>query len=382
MTVGDRSAERILVADDDADAREYLTRLLRNRWFVEAVPDGQAALEAAKKGAFDLIVADVRMPRIDGFGLLRSLRENASLRAIPVIMISARASPDVRIAGLEAGADDYLIKPFSSRELIARVTSCLGLRRAVRDAYSTVTCAPLQEDDLDRGARSSNEALGVIAHELKNPLAPIQAALDLMRDRGMSSLEQDVIERQVAHLTRLVDHLVDASRLAREKLVVNRRRVEIAEVVTRALEMFTPEIKHRSLRLQVDVPQNGHVVDADVERMAQVLAALLSNAAKFSDSGSRIVVAAKVVDGKVRIRVRDYGIGMTADVLAKVFDPFVRAASAVDRARGGLGLGLTIAKGIVEMHGGTIAVRSAGAWLGSEVIVTLPWIPGDAALLS
>src|SRR5688572_778177 len=91
MTMGDRSAERILVADDDADAREYLTRLLRNRWFVEAVPDGQAALEAAKKGAFDLIVADVQMPRIDGFGLLRSLRENASLRAIPVIMISARA---------------------------------------------------------------------------------------------------------------------------------------------------------------------------------------------------------------------------------------------------------------------------------------------------
>jgi DNA-binding response OmpR family regulator/nitrogen-specific signal transduction histidine kinase len=491
----------ILVADDNVHMRTYLTRLLGQRWAVEAVPDGEAALKAAKNRAFDLVVADVMMPRVDGFGLLRSIRSDPELSTLPVIMISAGVSEDARIAGLEAGADDYLVKPFDARELLARVSTRVALRKlgmsiaperlgihdvfahapiplimlhgedlvvemansasiagsrsdrnmlgvpllelapelagqAVPDllrevmrsgvpyteqelmvklqsgdrlveTYWNVIFAPLRAAarndrrviaiytevteqvearkklealtiELETASRTKDEFLAMLGHELRNPLSPILTALELMRLRGHYSREQDIIERQISHLTRLVDDLLDVSRITRGKVELKKRRIEIAEIVARSIEVASPLLEQRAHRLEIELPRRGLAVDADVDRLAQVFANLLTNAAKYSDHGSRIVVAAERGDGVIRVRVRDFGIGIAPDMIGKVFGLFVQESQSLDRSRGGLGLGLAIAKNLVEMHKGTVAAFSEGPATGTEMVVELPAAYGDA----
>ncbi len=491
----------ILVADDNVHMRAYLTRLLGQRWAVEAVPDGEAALQAAKSRAFDLVVADVMMPRVDGFGLLRSIRADPELSTLPVIMISAGASEDARIAGLEAGADDYLVKPFDARELLARVSTRVALRKlgmsvsserpgihdvfahapiplimlhgedlvvemansasiagtrvdrnvlgvpllelvpelagqAVPDllrevmrtgvpyteqellvklqsgdqlveTYWNVIFAPLRSAsgsdrrviaiytsvteqvearkklealtiELETASRTKDEFLAMLGHELRNPLSPILTALELMRLRGQYSREQDIIERQISHLTRLVDDLLDVSRITRGKVELKKRRIEIAEAVARSIEIASPLLEQRAHRLEIDLPRRGLTVDADLDRLAQVFANLLTNAAKYSDPGSRIVVAAERGDGVIRVRIRDFGIGIAPEMIGKVFGLFVQESQSLDRSRGGLGLGLAISKNLVEMHKGTVTAFSEGPATGTEMVVELPAAYGTA----
>ncbi|MGN6104271.1 MAG: ATP-binding protein, partial [Kofleriaceae bacterium] len=227
----------------------------------------------------------------------------------------------------------------------------------------------------DAANRTKDEFLAILGHELRNPLAPIVTALQLMRMHGAQSREQDIIERQVSHLTRLVDDLLDVSRITRGKIELREEPIELADVVARAVEITSPLFEQRRHVLDVHVP-GGLGISADVDRMAQVFANLLSNAAKYSEPGSRITVDAQRVDDRVRARVVDEGMGIEPDMLAHVFDPFVQQAQTIDRARGGLGLGLAIVKSLVELHGGAVEVRSEGRGRGSEFTIELPALPG------
>jgi signal transduction histidine kinase len=222
--------------------------------------------------------------------------------------------------------------------------------------------------------RAKDEFMAMLGHELRNPLAPIVTALDLMNLRAPGQLEREraVIGRQVHHLSRLVDDLLDVSRITRGKVELHRERLALAAIVAKAIEQTSPLLEQKNHRLVVDVPFDLAVV-GDPLRLAQIIGNLVGNAAKYTPESGLVEVTAHADDeGRVVLVVRDNGIGIAPDILPHVFDMFVQAPQSSSRPAGGLGLGLTIVKSLVEMHGGTVAVASEGAGKGSSFSVSLP----------
>ncbi len=222
--------------------------------------------------------------------------------------------------------------------------------------------------------RRKDEFLAMLGHELRNPLAPIATALDLMDLKASSAVhkERQIIRRQVDHLSRLVDDLLDVSRITRGKIQLMREVVEIAAVVAKAIEMASPLLEKRRQELSIDVPREGLAVDADPTRLAQVFQNLLTNASKYSEPGTLIALRARSDGERIVVQVRDQGIGIPPELLPELFDVFVQGERAIDRSEGGLGLGLAIAKSICELHGGHIEAASASPGGGSVLTVTLP----------
>jgi CheY-like chemotaxis protein/two-component sensor histidine kinase len=213
----------------------------------------------------------------------------------------------------------------------------------------------------------------MLGHELRNPLAPITTALELMRAKPNVGAEREraVIERQVQHLVRLVDDLLDVSRITRGKVELRREPLALAEVVAQAAETASPLFEQRGHTLRISVPEDLRV-DADRGRLAQVLSNLLANAAKYTPNGGHVEVTARRAGEMVGVDVRDDGVGIEPGMLSRVFEPFTQGRQPIDRAQGGLGLGLAIAANLVELHGGSISVRSGGAGKGSTFSVELP----------
>jgi PAS domain S-box-containing protein len=244
---------------------------------------------------------------------------------------------------------------------------------------SDVTEEVLAREQMDRlrseaeaANRAKDEFLAMLSHELRNPLSPILTALQIMRLRGIESREQEILERQVGHLTRLVDDLLDVSRITRGKIELRKEPLELADVVVRAVETTSPILEKRSHQIDIHAPRSGLVVEADPGRLAQVISNLLTNAAKYSEPGSRIVVDGRRENDKVRVSVKDQGVGIEPHMIDRIFDLFIQQPQTLARSEGGLGLGLAIVRNLVEMHGGTVSACSAGAGKGSEFVVELP----------
>jgi PAS domain S-box-containing protein len=604
---------RILLADDNADLRDYLARLLSRRHEVVAVPDGEQALKALREHPPDLILTDVMMPGLDGFGLMKAVRSDPTTRTLPVIMLSARAGEEARVEGLEAGADDYLIKPFSARELLARVASQLELARvrqevaaaneraatilesitdgfvaldrdwrftyvnaeaerlngvgrdellgrdhweafpalvgtlvdrefhravaegvevefenhyepwdkwfevraypsrdgglsvffrgvtarkraeralaeararadqqarqfdatlsAVQDyvfafdgdgrflyankalldlwglpaeaaigrtmaeigypeevraqvlatlrrvfesgqpagdetPYTSPTgvaghyeyiLAPVFDADgavvqvagsardvtkrraaeevLRQNDRRKNEFLAMLAHELRNPLAAIASAVSygMMCELAQEpAWAMEIIARQLKHLTRLIDDLLDVSRISRGKIELRREVLDVAPALDAAVETMRSFIEEREHTLHVAIARETLWVDADATRLEQVVANLLTNAAKYSADGGQIWLSAARERDEVVIRVKDTGYGIPPERLPEMFELFAQGDRTLARSEGGLGIGLTVVKDLVEMHGGTVTAVSEGVGTGSEFTVRLP----------
>ncbi len=493
---------RILLADDNADMRAYVQRLLEERFAVTAVADGEAALAAALEHPPDLLLADVMMPAMDGLELLRRLRASPYTRSVPVILLSARAGEEASVEGLEAGAVDYLVKPFSAGELLARVQALVSLAKLRRQAaeelrqaeetqatlaaivqssddaivsksldgvirswnagaerlfgytaeqalgrhisliipadraeeeteilarlcegqrvdhFETVrrrrdgrmievslTISPVKDGSgriigaskiarditpakqaaaaLKEADRRKDEFLATLAHELRNPLAPIRNSLEIMKqslaDPGRLRQSYETIERQLAHLVRMVDDLLDVSRITRNRMELRFERVELAAVMQSAVETSRPLIEAAENQLTVALPAEPVLLDADPVRLAQIFSNLLNNAARYSDRGGHIRIDAEREADAIVVRVSDDGVGIPAGALAQIFDMFVQVDPAQDRSRGGLGIGLTLVHRLVEMHGGTVEARSDGPGKGSEFIVRLPPAAAQAA---
>jgi signal transduction histidine kinase/DNA-binding response OmpR family regulator len=495
---------RVLIVDDNGDMREYLRRLLGATWAVDTASNGREALERIAAARPDLIITDVMMPELDGVGLLRAVREAPALQTIPILMLSARSGEESLLESLAAGADDYIAKPFSARELKARVETLLEVSRLRRElaaqnerlltlinvapaaigvvrgpnhvyelandrylqvvgrrdilgkpgrealpelvdqglwslcdhayasgepfvgneirfsldrlgtgtldeAFFNFVLQPLKTprgdvegilihavevtgqvlarraiDDARQAAEAANRAkdefLAMLGHELRNPLAPILTALQLMTLRGDTGAEREraVIDRQVRHVIRLVDDLLDVARIARGKIELQRQRVELATVVSKAVEMTSAAIEERQHRLTIDVAATGLVVDGDPVRLQQIVFNLLNNAAKYTEPGGSIAVTAEHRDDTIALSVRDSGIGVEPSMLPHIFDLFIQDRQALDRSQGGLGLGLAIVRNLTELHGGQVTVTSAGRGQGSEFVVTLPAAELDA----
>ncbi len=233
-------------------------------------------------------------------------------------------------------------------------------------------------NDLREAAESANRAkdefLAMLGHELRNPLAPILTALQLLKLRGIEAGEREraIIERQVKHLVSLVDDLLDVSRITRGKIELRHEPIEAAEFVARAIEMASPLLEQQRHDLTVEVPRTGLMVDGDVDRLAQVVANLLTNAAKYTEPGGVVSVRGFVEGGDVVVTVKDSGIGIETDMLPRVFELFVQQRQTLERSRGGLGLGLAIVRSLVGLHGGTVSATSGGAGAGSEFTIRLP----------
>jgi signal transduction histidine kinase/ActR/RegA family two-component response regulator len=226
----------------------------------------------------------------------------------------------------------------------------------------------------EQAARAKDEFLAMLGHELRNPLTPIVTALHLLRLKHQSSRELDIIDRQVAALSRLVEDLLDVSRIASGKIELRRERVEFAEVAARAIEMSSPLLEKKRQHLSVEIAATGLTVYADPSRLAQVFGNLLTNAAKYSDPDQEISILATRDGGDLVVRVLDNGIGIAPAMTDRVFDVFMQQRQSVDRAQGGLGLGLAIVRSLVELHGGTVAANSDGENRGSEFVVRLPLV--------
>ncbi|HEY2509927.1 MAG TPA: ATP-binding protein [Polyangiaceae bacterium] len=507
---------RILVADDNADMRAYLARLLGAHWDVEVVADGAQALAAIRGRAPDLVVSDVMMPGLDGFALLRAVRSDPAVRSTPIVLLSARAGAEATAEGLAAGADDYIVKPFASRDLLVRVAARLAAAHGAReiddqrrrlyrhfmqapfpvavlrgptlivelaneamlrtwqkspavvglplrvsapelggalferleavyrsgepyegkaqraslpagsrgvepiDTYWNVVYVPLfdakgaiegvmisafevtdqiqatraleaanrAEQDAMRRAleaetsatRKKDEFMAMLGHELRNPLAPIVTATSLIRMRGRATGEElDILERQSRHLVRLVDDLLDISRITSGKLSLDRAPVSLGDVVTQALESTSPIFSANRVSLQSSVMDAPIVVEGDRDRLVQVLTNLLVNAAKFTPAGRSVHLSARRANGEGVVVVRDEGAGVSPDLLPRIFDVFTQGAQGSDRRTGGLGLGLAIARSIVSAHGGSIEAKSAGVGRGATFEVRIPLISALAA---
>jgi len=233
--------------------------------------------------------------------------------------------------------------------------------------------------ELQSASRAKDEFLAMLGHELRNPLSPIITALRLMRHKSQGAVtrEQQVIERQVNHLTRLVDDLLDVAKIARGKVELRRELVDLADVTAKAAEMASDLLEQRHHRLSIHCEKGRFLGYADPIRLAQVIANLLTNAARYTDPGGNIQLDVSARDGQLILTVKDNGIGISPEMLPRVFNLFEQAARSADRAQGGLGIGLALVKNLVALHGGAVSAHSDGLGRGSTFTVTLPAARGQ-----
>ncbi|HYG76558.1 MAG TPA: ATP-binding protein [Planctomycetota bacterium] len=377
----------VLVADDNADMREYLARLLSVEFDVQTVTNGQAALDAVRKEKPDLILSDVMMPVLDGFALLKALRDEDDTRTLPFILLSARAGEEAKIEGLQAGADDYLVKPFNARELVARVTSHLELahvrkeaqerERELRELAEQALARERQaREEADKANRSKDEFLAIVSHELRTPLTPILGWTRMLQNRSLEPavLEKglSIIDRNIQSQVKLIEDLLDIGRIVSNKIRLEYKNVGLVQVIEAAIESLRHSADNRNIRIKFVMEESVGAIWGDPERLKQIFLNLLSNAVKFSKDGHVITIRLLKENGFARVDVSDTGIGIDASFLPRMFKRFSQFDSTTTRKYGGLGIGLSVVRQLVELHGGKVRVASEGLEKGSTFTVTLP----------
>lgn len=260
------------------------------------------------------------------------------------------------------------------RDSSGRAHRVVGAMRDVTELRGLLTREQTARAEAERASLAKDQFLAMLGHELRNPLSPILSAVQLLRKRAgpeLSEKAMTIIERQARHLTRLVDDLLDVARIVNGKVLLQPARLDLADVIEAALETTTPLLVDRRHVVEARISRDLHV-DADRARMEQVIVNLLTNAAKYTPPGGRISVRAHVANEFVEVRVADNGIGVSAEMLPKIFETFAQDAQALDRRQGGLGLGLSIVRNLVKLHGGTVEAISSGEGHGSEFVVRVP----------
>ena len=377
---------------------------------------GNEALQKLMEEEFALILLDVNMPGIDGFETASIIHEHPRFENTPIIFVTAVNVSDMdRMRGYKLGAVDYVMVPIIPEILRSKVEVLAELHRkrrelelanqqlaAANDALRLeqarelnslneslrIANASLAERNLELqgeiGERTRAEALlrqqdkrkdeflATLAHELRNPLAPLRNAIAIRRLTDNPDPLQAVMERQVALLVRLIDDLLDVARINLDKLTLKRAPTTLQAVLEAALEISAPLMEAGEHALQAAIPEALLPLDADLDRLSQVFSNLLSNAAKYSPPGLPVEISVETSDGRVRTIIRDHGIGLTAEQAEQVFELFNQVDTSIERSHGGLGIGLTLVRKLVEMHDGHVQVRSQGLGQGSCFTVELP----------
>ena len=424
----------LLVDDQPARLLTYESILGSLNQNLITAGSGLEALDKLMRNEFAVVLLDVSMPEMDGFEAARLIHEHPRFERTPIIFVTGVAMSELdRLKGYKLGAVDYVSVPVvpeilrskvsvlvelyckrrellelnrdladtneqlakantalqaeKTRELLALNTSLHQANRELERAnlalQGEVAERARAEQALKEADRHKDEFLAMLAHELRNPLAPIRNAVQLMKLKPMEDpqlqLSRDIIERQLIQLSRLVDDLLDVSRITRGKINLARRRVELSELVARAVETVAPSIESRGHTLEVIVPKRALMIYGDPMRLTQALGNVLANAAKYTDNGGHITLAARRRRRDIEITVRDTGIGIVPEVLPCIFDLFTQLDRRTGRHQGGLGIGLALVKQLVAMHGGEVQAHSDGLGQGSEFTVRLPLAEAGAA---
>jgi signal transduction histidine kinase len=373
----------VLNVNDNDASRYVVTRMLEKGGFtvIEAA-NGSGALEKVRRTLPRLVVLDIKLPDMTGLEVCQLIKADPKTQGVKVLHTSAVfVATEFKVQSLECGADGYLSHPFEQEELIATVRSLLRLTEVEQELRD-------QAEELKAANRRTNEFLAMLAHELRNPLAAIVTSLPLLERCAPSDtvekMARELIRRQTTNLRRLVDDLLDAARVTQGKIDLHWEPVDLNELARKiAANVQQTKLTPRSQALRVALPNAQLTVRGDPTRLEQVLTNLLDNASKYSNSGDLIDFSLALGRnpagaGEARITVRDRGIGMDADTLPTIFDLFSQADVPLARSRGGLGIGLTLVRTLVELHGGKVDARSEGRGRGSEFEITLPLLAEDA----
>ncbi|MDR2877816.1 MAG: response regulator [Chromatiales bacterium] len=382
------SSARVLIVDDDRALLESLPQTLRlhiPHIKVDTADCGSTALTQIANIDYHAVVCDIHMPDLNGLVLLKEIRR--SRPCTPTLMMTAHEEQKFAVAALRDGAYDFIAKPIDQEHLIVSLNRAIQTSDADRQALQLQRSKEACMRDLQRMIEerihelldtkaSKDRFLAILAHELRNPLAPIHHAVELLRlDNGAPPSERaayDIIRRQIGHISRLLDDLLDVSRIEHGKIRLERQPVEIMPIIKHAIKASMPLIATLHHELHIDAPEYDLRVEGDETRLEQIIVSLLNNAAKYTEPGGRIEISVHHDDQSVIIKVRDTGIGIDSNMIARVFDLFVQAEQALDRTQGGLGIGLTLVRHLVHLHGGEVHANSAGHDQGSEFTVTLP----------
>ena len=382
-SVNHRPPIRVLLVDDDRGdyliTRDLLADIPSASFQLNWIPKYEDALETICRGGYDIYLIDYQLGDRTGLELLREVHARNSTG--PMILLTGQGATSVDRAAMEAGAVDFLEKdrldPIllerSIRFALQQKRSEAELERKVQERTEELARA---NDALREADRRKDEFLATLAHELRNPLAPIRNALAIMQlaPHNLTAIEQSrkVMDRQVCQMVRLIDDLLDVSRISRGKLSLRLEPLEISDVLTTAIETSQPLIDKADLTLSVSVPTTPLKVFGDRMRLSQVFANLLNNSAKYTERGGTILLGAERTDSQVTVCVKDSGIGIPADILPQVFEMFTQINRSLNRSQGGLGIGLTLVRRIVELHNGTVEAHSEGIGTGSQFTVRLP----------
>jgi signal transduction histidine kinase len=360
---GDLARRRILIVEDNSDMRHYLVSLLAPHYDIQARGNGSAALAAAGAQTPDLVLSDILMPGLDGFALLRALRADTRTHAVPVLLISAQAGEEAALEGLGSGADDYLRKPFSARELLARVRTHLQLAEARRAA------AEYEMMDV---------FLGIVSHELRTPVTTLKLVVQRLRrelgETGSSLAERLArLTRSIGRIELLVEDIVSVAAIKSGQLTLSPGPHDLAAICRAgAEEQGVPS----GPRIVLDLPDEPIVATIDEGRILQVVCNLLSNARKFSPANHPVTLTLRRRGELAHLTVRDEGPGIARAEVPHIFERFHRVPGIKVQtgSKTGLGLGLYISKGIVEQHDGRIWVETEEGH-GSTFHVLLPLKP-------
>jgi len=388
---------KILVVNDDAASLLALTSLL-DQWAsdtgytVLSARSGQDALRQVLLHDFAVIILDVNMPGMDGFETAEAIHQRARSADIPIIFVTAFLADEIdRLKAYQRGAADFLFTPVIPQILHAKVSVFVALankneqlRRQTEDlSQRTLELTAINErlmreiadrQAAERTSHAKDEFLAMLGHELRNPLSAISSAAALIDMPGAgletASRARQIIGRQSQHLSRIVDDLLDLSRAMSGKILLARRPVDMASLVGACLDTFRATGRTAGYRIDVDLAPAW--VDGDPTRLEQIATNLIDNALKYTPAGGSIDIRIAAEDDEVLLTVSDTGVGIAPDLLPHVFDVFVQGSISLDRAQGGLGIGLSLVRRLVELHGGSVSATSAGGGAGSAFTIRLP----------
>lgn len=373
----------VLLIDDDRDdyilTRELLAEAPGDRFTLDWISDYEAGLAAICGNSHKAYLLDYRLGPRTGLELLREAHTRGYAGA--VILLTGQSQDRTDLDALAAGADDYLEKAGLTSNLLVRAiryavaqrSASTDLERKVKERTEELAKA---NEALREVNRRKDEFLSTLGHELRNPLAPILNALEIMRlsPTKVDSItrQRERLERQVGQMVRLVDDLLDVSRITTGKLRLTSETITLQDVFSAALDISRPHLEKAQLKFTADLPAETVYLNADRVRLAQVFSNLLNNAAKYTERGGRVTLNAAVEGEKVTVRIRDTGVGIPRDVLPRVFELFTQVDRTLNRSEGGLGVGLALVRRLVEMHNGTVSAQSDGPSKGTEFTVILP----------
>jgi signal transduction histidine kinase len=361
----DQKNYKILLVDDNADMREYIKGLLAQYWIVDTAENGKIAIDLALTNNYDLIITDIMMPIMNGFQLLKTLRENSKTQIIPVIMLSARSGNEEKIEGLQQGASDYLVKPFNAKELIARANTQLELNSMrIKLAQESARLAEANNYKI-----KLEEIIDTICHEIRNPINGIIGNIELIKELTNYNLLKenlDIIEQCTNYQKSIVDNVLEISRLDAKKDEIVNVNFFPKDVIKCVVKMFSTQITQKQLEIIYDDPDSNLNDDksnieiiSDVNKLKTIMMNLIGNAIKFTHTYGKIIIDIKQIDkNEIVFKVSDNGIGISENDQEKLFDRFFQGKYNTGNNYEGTGLGLTITKKFINLLGGDISVKS------------------------